>query len=187
MKTILYTICLALLLFLFACQPKDVYYNIDPATKMKFKQNDTLVYTSALRSDTFIISYINDTYTTSDKLYHYENLDVGYGKLNYNLSEDSIFKPNFWYQTNRDQNSTGILWRNIESSTNYAGTYDTILHIGNNVVNNVFVLHDETNSTHYLNDVRIIYYCNLYGILQYDKYDGEVFVLNGNCFSKYIK
>jgi len=181
-KIVLYS-CLTIGLLGFACQ-KDVYYNIDPNTKMLFKKGDTLLFISTLRTDTFNISNIENGYNTSDKLYHKEYQNIYYRKLNNNIIEDSIFS---FYSTFRGNNGMGIEWRNI-SETN--GTYnktDTTMKIGNLIIDSVNVLNDSSKTKHYLNDIRRIYYCNLYGVIEYDRYTGEKFILDSKCFSKYIK
>jgi len=184
-KNLLYS-SLAFLLFAYACQ-KDVYYNIDPNTKMQFKQGDTLLFISALRTDTFKISELADGYDTSDKLYHREFLSANYQKLNYRKSEDSLFKDDSWYATQRSQTGTSIEWRNIYGGLGGEKEIDTILHIGNLTIDSVFVFNDSINKKHFPNDVKRVCYSHRYGILEYERYTGEIFLLDSKCFSKYIK
>jgi len=181
-KTIIYG-SIALFLLLYSCLPKDVYNTIDPITLMLFKQNDTLVFTSALRIDSFVIFPLIHQTSISDKQYHNENIEVHYKKININKSEDSTF--NAWYQTMRTGSTIpSFYWRNV--SGDFDST-DTVFHLGNRTINKIFVYNDISTRKHYPNDIKKVWYCNLYGIIEYERYTGELFILNSQCFDKYIK
>jgi hypothetical protein len=179
---------IALLIFASACQQKDVYYNIDSSTKILFKQGDTLLFNSALRTDTFKIDQLIDDFTISDKMYHREYISVYYQKLHYTQSIDSIFRDGS-YNIQRTSTATNIAWRNLygDPGNSYYSKTDTIIQIANRTITNVQYLASYSNVKHALNDVVKVFSCDLYGIIEYDRYDGEKFILDSKSFNKYIK
>jgi len=188
-KLILVT-SLVILAFFHSCQQKDTYSNIDPNTKMKFKLNDTLIFKSILRTDSFRISAMADGYFISDKTDYREYLKVGYQKININQSEDSIFKDKSWYCTQRGAGTdASIIWRNLYGWPNlsYYNKKDTSLQIDDLIIKNVQYLFAFPGLTKYSNDIIKVYYCHLYGIIQYERNNGEVFILESKYIRKYIK
>jgi hypothetical protein len=186
MKRLLLYNSLALLLFSYACQQKDVYYNIDSNTKILFKQGDTLLFNSSLRTDTFKFDQLIDDFTISDKLYHREYINVYYEKLYYSQNADSVFRNGSYY-IQRISTGTTLQWRNLFDNQGYYNKTDTVYIIGNRTIKNVKVLNDSSKTKHYINDIKKVCYCDLYGINEYDNYDGEKFILDSKSFNKYIK
>jgi hypothetical protein len=181
-KTLLYS-SLALLFFVYACQQKDIYYNIDSSTKILFKQGDTLLFSSPLRTDTFKIEQLIDNYTISDKQYHREYINIYYEKLQYSQNIDSIFRDGSYY-IQRTSTGTSLQWRNFLDDQGYYNKIDTVYIIDNTTIKDVKMLIDSSKTKHYVNDIKKVYYCNLYGIIEYDSYDGEKFILDSKCFNK---
>jgi len=187
----LYIISTVLLFTLFhSCDTqKETYDKIDPKNKIMFKVNDTLLFKSIIRTDSFIIKGIYDGFQIYDKTNHVENYSVGYLKLNNSKQEDSIYNNSNCYNYGHHNDYPTLEWRNIYDWPEVAqyNKKDTTIRIGSYTIPNVIVLNAVNTISYFPFDVIKVYYCHSFGIIQYERFNKEIFILDSNCIKKYIK
>lgn len=152
---------LIILLILYSCIEigEDVYYNISDKDKISFKHNDTIVFIcDSNKIDSFIIK-ISNYDRTYDKVYHEENILLGYFPI------DSISYKFIDIQQN-------YLTVHIWADGNYFPSID---------LENTPKQNDTINGKEFLNvykverDIYETYYCTKYGILKYTKKDSSIY------------
>ena len=148
----------------FAGCDRKVYYNIPKEDVFAFKEGDVLIYKSNLaKIDSFKVKHVERMYDVFDKVDYIENQNVA-------LVKDTITNR---YSTNH--NNTHLIWfdlfyvvePNVISKSNY--------NLGGKTIERVFKI-----TKLYLpesTDFSAIYYTCKYGIIRYDKKDGEYYEL----------
>ena len=172
-------------IYLSSCTQKDKYENVTPTIKFKFSKNDTLLFKSESKTDSFIINSCGCSYETIDKTAHFEECAIYYKRINSSILDDSIFHT---YQVQYGNDGAGIIWRNIYSSPEIASytKVDTIIKIGTKSIFNVIILKAKIGLKYWPNDIVSVYYSNGYGIIQYERFNGLIYKLDSNCINKYL-
>jgi len=165
-----------ILVFFQSCE-KDHYYRISRKDWTKLNVRDTIIYNSGLSKDTFVINGIEDFYITSDKLYHTEYLKIYYKKINISTNENTFF-------TYRVNNATRIAWNRLDSGKDL----DTTLALYKNIIDKVwYVKNNYIYGDTLPKDTKKVYYSNIYGVIQYELYNGQKFIMDSTILNKYIK
>ncbi len=157
-----------IIIVLLSCCDKKKYYNIPQEDYFAFKLGDTLFYKSNVnKTDTLYISYLSSEYYESDKISYFQYLSIGVngvGKL-YSINNGYLiglgsFQIN-WLK----------IWLHIYSDSIQPIDYN----LNNLTVQRVYVVNniDQTENP----DITAIYFCMKYGVIRYDKKDGEYYEL----------
>jgi len=165
-----------ILFALFQSCEKDHYYRINRKDWTKLSKGDTIIFNASSSKDTFVVS-IGMTYYDSDKIYHYEYLNIFYSPTNKKaLNSD--------YYTIRNYRATQIEWN--KQSNGFLS--DTTLSLYNVVIKNVFCFsNDKLYGDTLPLDNKKVFYSNKYGVIQYELYNGQTFVMDSSILMKYMK
>lgn len=155
------------LMFLCGCSAfEDKYYNIPSGDLFAYEQGDTIFYTSNNNNiDTFLVSYVKTSFDVSDKSYHYQFQEISLKKIKDSSSEDyNLFNGHFLFSV-RSKKFIEEIGVSDAKSINY--------NLNGKTLKKVY----EMKSSTVLSDIVKIYYTYKYGIIQYNKSNGESFQL----------
>jgi len=160
-----------------SCEKEDKY-KLDTKYKIVLKRNDTITFKSKNSTSKF---YLDNIFPIN--LLGYEISDAIYVNMNKSYQDSlgafRITRGNDFFYFKIGNNGIFIdLFKNIT---------DTTLIICNKKIFNVFTIVDTTHSKHLSYTVKKVLYCDKYGILQYEKYSGEIFKIDTNYLKKYLK
>lgn len=172
-----------LILLLASCQ-KPVYHYLDESTKYVFNVHDTLIYKSALTSDTLLIKGERYSYHNLDKIYNYQTFEVIFQPLTNIASIDSIIDDKYpILRINRIATKyTQIVYG---SFTCAVFDNDSVISytIGSHIIPNVYKKNADKNTLDYPVPIKTMYYNHNYGIIAYIKSNDTKFELD----EKYVK
>lgn len=154
---------------------------IDREEWTKLQVGDILYFRSQMSVDTFLISGITNSYHEKNSGNPIEFLIIYYKMLNVNPNTDTIY--NYLYDIVRFPDGTGITWKRFYEGFS-TESKDTIMNFGNLQLNNVLVIPETYIDEFYSTDTKTVYYSNLYGVVQYELYNGEIFTLDNTCLQK---
>ncbi len=165
---------LLLIVLLNACD-KEKYYNVDKNTWFLMSENDTIVFYSENLVDSFYISNIQEYYECVDKDNYFQHLDIYLDKIGLDATH------NTWNcNVLRNHKSIQVNWINFYGSANYSYDNFILYQIEDREFNKVFKM---DNFSQYVSDldVKALYYTDLYGVIAYELYNGEVYEIDLNC------
>jgi len=168
-----------ILVFFQSCE-KDQYDRISRSDWTKLNKGDTIIYNAELSKDTFVIIGLNDYYYTSDKRYHTEFLAIGYNKINSTIEEKKIYHN---YITTRNYHWTQVEWNRFYNGKES----DTSLILYNSTINNVRCINNNSSNPSAFTDTKKVFYSNKYGVIQYELYNGQIYIMDSAILKKHIK
>jgi len=167
-----------ILFALFQSCEKDHYYRINRKDWTKLSKGDTIIFNASSSKDTFVVS-TDMTYFDSDKIYHYEYLNTYYKKINITEKITSHY-----YETSRSYLWVRIQWDRFDNGHEF----DTTLTLYNNKIDNVRCVNNyETSGDTLPTDTKRVLNTNKYGVIQYELYNGQTFVMDSSILMKYMK
>ncbi len=157
-----------IIIVLLSCCDKKKYYNISQEDYFAFKLGDTLFYKSNTnKTDTLYISYFSSDYYEIDKISYYQYLSIGIsgvGKL-YSINNGYLI----------GLGSFQINWFKIYVDC-YSDTMNAISYnLGSHSIQRVYVVNNINQTAN--PDITAMYLSMNYGVIRYDKKDGEYYEL----------
>ncbi len=143
------------------------YYNIPQEDYFAFKLGETLFYKSnTIKTDTLYISYFSSDYNESDKTNFSQELNISL-----KIESQENFVNSYFIQGG----VSSINWFKIYLSIYSDSIVPINYSLNNNVIPRVYVV---SNINQLANpDITAIYFCMKYGVIRYDKKDGEYYEL----------
>lgn len=165
MKKIYY---ITIVLILFACCDKKKYYNIPKEDYFYFNQGETLFYKSNMnKTDTFNIYSVLLSYRDVDKASYYQNFSIRLIKIG--------SYPNSYNAYSIGAIGDEIYWLDIQINDRNDTMQAVNYTLNGHIINRVYITNGINQSSN--PDITTIYFCKKYGVIRYDKKDGEYYEL----------
>jgi len=163
------SIILSIITLLQSCYSESNEY-IDRNTWFLYSEEDTLLFNSNSSIDTFIIKDIDSFMGSFSTGINQEILFIRYKYLG---------DTNSYYRINRYPKIVNVFWKNgINGGINYSMDQHFTYAIGYHLFDSVYNPEPGYKPDNYIEQT--IYYTDRYGIIAYQKEDGELFELDLN-------